>query len=236
MLKRLTILSLVLMPFMLNLSAYKDSDEEFFSLFVAPDVLIILDSSGSMTWNMDGENTHGDGTIGGDFNYNPHGPKGGHGGNSYPVKHPFYGYAPDWYNNGDPDCYGNKSRMHIVKTAMETTLVRISGTFRWGLATFYQKRNSSPSIPTLFTNYYRAWSRHITIWGDTIYLAFPPTLRWIGEETRYAVDQCMIRVPISNAQEQNQSNKIHQNHVSVLLLLLFLILQEYDNVYIDEYA
>ena len=70
MLKRLTILSLVLMPFMLNLSAYKDSDEEFFSSFHAPDVLIILDSSGSMTWNMDGENTHGDGTIGGDFNYN----------------------------------------------------------------------------------------------------------------------------------------------------------------------
>jgi len=213
MLKRLTILSLVLMPFMLNLSAYKDSDEEFFSSFHAPDVLIILDSSGSMTWNMDGENTHGDGTIGGDFNYNPHGPKGGHGGNSYPVKHPFYGYAPDWYNDGDPDCYGNKSRMHIVKTAMETTLVRISGTFRWGLATF--KQGSTPEdVP-----YYRAWYKV----EEDSFVEFIPDLQWYGNETSLAKDQCMIRVEISNAQGQNQS------HINEIMRLLDSEINNYND-------
>ena len=210
MLKRLTILSLVLMPFMLNLSAYKDSDEEFFSLFVAPDVLIILDTSGSMTWNMDGEPTNGDGTVGGDFSYKGH-----------LVKHPFYGYADDWchgywwwgwWHNVGPDQYGDSSRMHIVKTAMETTLVRISGTFRWGLATFYQKKRANTS------RYYLAWYKKS---GD--YYSIRPELQWEFDLTTYAKDQCFVRVPISNAQGQNQS------HINLIKQLLDSQINNYND-------
>ncbi|RKZ23387.1 hypothetical protein DRQ23_03170 [bacterium] len=191
MLKRLSILSLLFVPFMLNLSAYEDGDEEFFTSFHAPDVLIILDSSGSMSWNMNGSATYGDGTVGGDFYYRGH-----------LVPHPFYGYAHDWYGSGQTQRYGDLSRMHIVKAAMETTLVRISGTFRWGLATFYQRHRGHTST------WYRAW------YYDRRWRTYYPDVQWQGTQTTYAVDQCMIRVPISNAQGQNQS---HINQIMRLL-------------------
>lgn len=168
-------------------------DAEFFSRFVSPDVLVILDTSGSMTWNMAGQLTYGDGTIGGDVTYL-----------GYDVKHPFYGYASDWYNNGDTTRFGDKSRMHIVKDAMYQIVDEFGGQIRWGLATFYQENNVTTS------GYYRSWyqdSGENWHWGN-------PELQWNGTATTYAKDQCMLRVEISQASGQNQS---HINLIKKLL-------------------
>jgi len=176
---------LFLIPFV-SLFSVDDGDEEFFSQFVSPDVLIILDTSGSMSWNMAGRTTWGDGTNGGDTKYN-----------GYKVRHPFYGYAPDWYHISDTTRYGHNSRMCIVKKALYQAVDNIGGTFRWGLATFYQENNTSTSY------YYQAFYYDKE---DERWRSFYPTLQWRYKSTKYAKDQCMVRVPISNAQGENQSH------------------------------
>ena len=63
-------------------------DSVFFILTVQPDVMLILDCSGSMTWDMSGRHTWGDGSE----------------------------YYPGW--DTDVDGYTNDSRMYIAKEAI----------------------------------------------------------------------------------------------------------------------
>ncbi|MEO0292711.1 MAG: PilC/PilY family type IV pilus protein [candidate division WOR-3 bacterium] len=174
-------------------------DEKFFSQFVAPYVMIILDSSGSMTENMAGELCDGDGTVGGANTIDGH----------Y-IENPFYGRSPGkprwqirtWPRRDstlieDPDRYGDKSRLYIVKKAICQVLDEIGGDVRWGLATFYQQKNPEAHWTV---NFYKGYYGH----RDNQYVT--PELQWNGAKTTYANEQFMLRVTISEAKGENESH------------------------------
>ncbi len=96
-------------------SQFYADDSEFFSYYVTPDVWIILDTSGSMTWDMNGCYTFGDG-------------------------------SEDYEGRDtDGDSLPNDSRMYIVKNALYNMVSDPEIDIRWGLAAFYQEKDSSAS-------------------------------------------------------------------------------------------
>lgn len=112
-------------------------DEMFFTGFASPKVMIILDTSGSMAWNMASGNitTRGDGTT------DPDG--------SPSI---FYGY-----HSGcgmiSPSRYGDKSRMYICKQALLQALDEFKGSIIWGLGTF-QLTEGTTRCRTEINEYY----------------------------------------------------------------------------------
>jgi hypothetical protein len=175
---------LALLIFTVNLGSHIQ-DEEFFATFVAPYVMIILDTSGSMCYNMAEEMCYGDGTIGGNTRISGH-----------DCVDPFYGLSAT-HGSRPSDEWGDKSRVHIVKSAICDVLDEVGGQIRWGLATFYQVKNSSgPWSVSFYRAYYGT--------GNTQYVT--PDLEWEGAQTTYANDQFMLRVTISEAKGQNESH------------------------------
>ncbi len=188
-------------------------DAVFFARFVTPYVMIILDTSGTMTWNMAGEATCGDGTIGGDETS----PASGN------IEDPFYGYRADWGPQWeyirwwgtivdsvkiDSTRYGDKSRLYIVKNAMTDVLNEFGGLIRWGLASFYQTDTYDPA-QIMTTNVYMCWDEYGNEYNARE--DAHPDLLWWGNNTTYAYEQFMLRVNISNA--GGDSNKSHINEI-----------------------
>jgi len=96
-------------------SQFFADDQEFFSYYVTPDVWIILDTSGSMTFDMySSANTNGDGSV----NYE----------------------GMDM--NGDS--LSNDARMYMLKNALYQLINDPEIYLRWGMATFYQSKSWSP--------------------------------------------------------------------------------------------
>ncbi|GAG60527.1 unnamed protein product, partial [marine sediment metagenome] len=89
-------------------SQFYADDSEFFSYYVTPDVWIILDTSGSMTWDMEGCRTYGDGSE---------------------------GYEG---RDTDGDALPNDARMYAIKNGLYGLVSDPEISIRWGLATFYQ--------------------------------------------------------------------------------------------------
>jgi hypothetical protein len=95
-------------------------DELFFTGFASPKVMIILDTSGSMAWNMSSGNikTWGDGTT--DPDYSP---------SKYYGLHSGISWAPS-------SRYGDKSRLYICKQALLLAINEFLGSIIWGLGSF----------------------------------------------------------------------------------------------------
>jgi len=97
-------------------------DEMFFTGFASPKVMVILDTSGSMAWNMSTNypwnKTWGDGTT--DPDYSP---------SKYYGLHSGISWAPS-------SRYGDKSRLYICKQALLQALDEFKGSIIWGLASF----------------------------------------------------------------------------------------------------
>mgnify|MGYP001032881717 CR=1 FL=1 len=93
----------------LTISPHKQ-DMLFFSQFVTPEVILIFDTSGSMSWDMNGCPTWGDGVVGRDAQ------------------------GRDMNGDGLP----NDSRLYITKEALRTVIQDTTFSFRWGLFKFLQ--------------------------------------------------------------------------------------------------
>ncbi len=106
---------LIFLMFLLTASAFYADDTEFFTVRATPDVWILLDTSGSMTWDLSGCPTWGDGSE---------------------------GYEG---RDTDGDSLPNDARMHIIKTALHGLVSDPEVDVRWGLATYYQKKYSAKS-------------------------------------------------------------------------------------------
>ncbi len=91
-----------------TVSSFFADDTEFFRYYVTPNVWIILDTSGSMTWDMQGDWTGGDGSEG----------------------------YEGWDTDGDG--LPNDARMYMVKNALHMLVSDPEIEIRWGLASFYQ--------------------------------------------------------------------------------------------------
>jgi type IV pilus assembly protein PilY1 len=98
-----------------SLTCISADDTEFFTTKITPDVWILLDTSGSMTWDMQGCKTWGEGSPGYE--------------------------GRDTNGDGLP----NDSRMYQVKNSLYNIVSDPEVDIRWGLGTFYQEKTWGPS-------------------------------------------------------------------------------------------
>ena len=112
-------------------------DSVFFTLDVRPSVMIILDCSGSMTWDMGGARTWGDGSD----------------------------YFPG--RDTDGDGLANDSRMYIAKNAIRRILGQLQDRFRWGLLTYPGQTRRETWADWYRRPPYREWDRVRIPWDWT---------------------------------------------------------------------
>ena len=114
----------------LSVPQFFADDTQFFSYYVTPDVWIILDTSGSMEWDMNGCYTWGDGDA----------------------------VADKRGRDTDGDGIANDSRMYIVKQALYQMVNDPDIRLNWGLASFYQSEyNGSSDSHYRASSSYPAW-------------------------------------------------------------------------------
>lgn len=151
-------------------SPFFGDDQEFFSYYVTPDIWIILDTSGSMTWDMAGCPTYGDGS----------------------------GTEANGYLGRDTDGDGipHDARIYIVKDAIRNMILDPEIDIRWGLSTFYQdiywgSSDGQYRVPDSGT--YPLWS----ICNPPWFAHSNPDMWWHGATETYAYEAFMMRVQLA---------------------------------------
>lgn len=166
--KQISIALIIVLTVLFAVSRFNADDTQFFSYYVTPDVWIILDTSGSMTWDMDGCRTWGDGS----------------------------GDAADHYLGRDTDGDGlpNDSRLFLVKQALYSLVSDPEIDVRWGLATFYQSSYSGSSDGQYrYSTSYPIWS---DCYGSPSSYSYP-TMWWHGATRTFAYEAFLKRVEMA---------------------------------------
>jgi hypothetical protein len=162
-----------------SLSPFFADDTAFFSYYVTPDVWIILDTSGSMTWDMNGCYTFGDGS----------------------------GQSSDGYlgRDTDGDAIPNDSRLYIVKEAIRGLVTDPEIDIRWGLASFYQdeywaRSDDQYQVPNSGT--YPAWD----ICDPPYFNHSRPYMWWHSATENYAYEAFFMRVQLAEGSPSHINN------------------------------
>ena len=199
--KKILFLSLILL---FAISFVYSDDTQFFTIKVSPDVFLIFDTSGSMSFDMEGNYTWGDGTVGGsetitdDWYYLPNWDDAGYG--TLDVNNIFGGYD----TNGDS--LVNDSRLYIVKKALYQVIEQFGGLVRWGLAKFYQKQNAGDAD----------WYRYCKKLGNGKWVATGyysdepiPQIQYHGRLTKQPEDEFEIVADITQANGGSNQSQIN---------------------------
>ncbi len=113
--KHIVIVVFSVLFLLFTISSFFADDTQFFSYYVTPDVWIIFDTSGSMSWDMQGCHTWGDGSE------------------DYEGR------------DTDGDGLPNDARLYMVKNAIHGLVNDPEIDIRWGLASFYQSEYNGES-------------------------------------------------------------------------------------------
>jgi len=168
------VLGFIAVIFILTLATpFFADDQEFFTYYVTPDVWIILDTSGSMEWDMNGCPTYGDGDA----------------------------VIDKRGRDTDGDGIANDSRMYLVKQAIHMMVADPEIDIRWGLSSYYQTEYSGNSdshyrVPNSGHSY-PVWSDCVPWWSSSYWHI--PNLWWHGSTRTYAYQAFLQRVVMAEA-------------------------------------
>lgn len=167
--KQITVSILAFLFIICMATPFLADDQQFFSYYVTPDVWIILDTSGSMEWDMQGCATYGDGDAVSDYSG----------------------------RDTDGDGLPNDSRMYLAKQALYELVSDPEIDIRWGLATFYQAQYSAASdahyrVPNSGFSYPH-WTECNPYWSSY----YRPQIWWHTATKTYAYEAFSMHVEMA---------------------------------------